>query len=285
VKVLQAAAVAIRDGVPAALVTITGIAGSTPRSGGTRMLVYSDGAILGTVGGGSFEFKIIQEAIASIQEGKPRRYTAHLTMDLGMCCGGAMEAYIEPLEGQLDLVIYGAGHVGLATAKAANDVGFKVTVIDPRQEFANPELFPKGVRVIEANPTESLDDLPWGLSSYHLIVTHDHGLDQDIIEQALPRPCGWIGMIGSRTKVTKFFVRLRAGGMDEALFEKLSAPVGLDIGAETPQEIGVSIVAELIRVRRHSTKNPGPLSAIAIKARGGKGVSAPPAWKALTMDE
>jgi xanthine dehydrogenase accessory factor len=249
------------------------------------MLVYSTGAILGTVGGGSFEYKVIQEAIASIREGKPRRYTAHLTMDLGMCCGGAMEAYIEPLEVQMDLVIYGAGHVGLATAKAATDAGFDVTVIDPRPEFANAELFPDGVRVIEGNPTVNMDDLPWGLSSYHLIVTHDHSLDQDIIEQALPRPCGWIGMIGSRTKVAKFFIRLRAGGMDEALFEKLSAPVGLDIGAETPQEIAVSIVAELIRVRRYSTKSPDPLSAVAIKARGGNGISTPPAWKTLPMDE
>jgi xanthine/CO dehydrogenase XdhC/CoxF family maturation factor len=92
-------------------------------------------------------------------------------------------------------------------------------------------------------------------------------------------------MIGSRTKVAKFFIRLRAGGMDEALFEKLSAPVGLDIGAETPQEIAVSIVAELIRVRRYSTKPPGPLSAVAIKARGGSGISTPPAWKTLSTDE
>jgi xanthine dehydrogenase accessory factor len=275
----------METGEPAALVTITGIAGSTPRSGGTRMLVFLTGKIVGTVGGGAFEYKVIEQAHIAIREGKPRRYAVHLTTELGMCCGGAMEAYIEPLESQHDLVIYGAGHVGVATAIAANQAGFRVTVIDPREDFAQTERFHRDVTVIEADPVSSLEELPWGLCSYHLIVTHDHALDQRIVEHALPRLCGWMGMIGSRAKVAKFFIRLRAAGMNEQLFEKLSAPVGLDIGAETPEEIAISIVAELIRVRRHSERSPQPLSSIPIEARGGDLVSNPPAWKGQTNHE
>ena len=285
VKVLIAATEAMRNGTPAALVTITGIAGSTPRSGGTRMLVYETGEIVGTVGGGAFEYKVIEQAQSAIKEGRPRRYAVHLTTDLGMCCGGAMEAYIDPLEAQLDLVIYGAGHVGLATAQMAQQAGFRITLVDSRPEFVDIETLPDQTVFLESDPVSIMDQLPWGSSAYHLIVTHDHALDQAIVEHALPRPCGWLGMIGSRAKVAKFFIRLRAAGVDEALFEKLSAPVGLNIGAESPEEIAVSIVAELIRVRRFAVHPPTPLSSIPIEARGGDGVSRPPAWKALSTDE
>src|SRR6185436_2482021 len=111
-KVLEAAITAMRTGEPSALVTVTKIGGSTPRSSGARMLVHADGRIVGTVGGGTFEHRAIEEAIAAIRAGAPRTYAVHLTRDLGMCCGGAMEAYIEPLATQEHLVIYGAGHVG-----------------------------------------------------------------------------------------------------------------------------------------------------------------------------
>jgi len=249
------------------------------------MLVYATGAIVGTVGGGAFEYQVIAQAIEAIEDGRPRRYAVHLTKDLGMCCGGAMEAYIEPLEVELDLIVYGAGHIGMATAHAATQAGFRVTVVDSRPEFLDDEEVPSGVHFIEADPLSVMDDLPWGAQAYHLVVTHDHALDQSIIEQALPRPCAWIGMIGSRAKVAKFFIRFRAAGMNEELFSKLSAPVGLDIGAETPQEIAISILAEVIRVRRHATNNPTPLSAIPLEARGGDGKSHPPAWSGLNPNE
>ena len=226
------------------------------------MLVYADGSIVGTVGGGAFEFKVIEAAIDTIKTGRPKRYSVHLTHDLGMCCGGAMEAYIEPLERPVELVIYGAGHIGTAVVPIAQAAGFRVTVIDEREEFADPQRFPMSTKVISASPLRHLEQLPWGEDAYHLIVTHSHQLDQDLVEQILPRNANWMGMIGSRVKVAKFFVRLRAAGMDDTLFEKLSSPVGLNIGAETPEEIAVSIVAELIRVRRQSTEDPLPLSTV-----------------------
>ena len=141
------------------------------------------------------------------------------------------------------------------------------------------EEFPSSAQLFCVNPLQAFDEIPWGNESFHLIVTHDYALDQALVEAILPRPSAWIGMIGSTTKVIKFFVRLRAAGVDEALFSKLSAPVGLDIGAETPGEIAVSIVAELVRVRRHATQTPLPLSSVPMKARGGDGVSIPSIWR------
>jgi len=272
------------EGRPAALVTITTISGSTPRRSGSRMLVYADGTTLGSIGGGNFEFQVIAEALAAIETGLPTRFSAHLTRDLGMCCGGAMTAYIEPLESQLDLIIYGAGHVGTATAAIAHQAGFRVTVIDEREDFADPKRFDEAVEVRCADPLGQLKHLPWGNEAYHLVVTHSHQLDQDLVQEMLPMPLGWLGMIGSRTKVAKFFLRYRAAGMDASLFSKLSAPVGLDIGAETPQEIAVSIVAELVAVRRRSERTHEPLASFAIEARGGDGKAYPPALQ-VTLPE
>lgn len=259
-KVLAAAAAAAAEGAAAALVTVIGVAGSTPRSGGARMLVYADGKILGTVGGGTFEHRVIEQSIEAINTGLPRRFSVHLSHDLGMCCGGAMEAYIEPLRTQEHLCIYGAGHVGTATARAATMLGFAVTVVDDRDEWLNAERFPPGTQLRQSDGRQIMEQLPWGSGAYHLILTHSHQLDQDLLERILPRPLTWLGMIGSKAKVAKFLVRLEAGGTDPALFSKLNSPVGLNIGAETPEEIAVSILAEMIRVRRGSDRDPMPMS-------------------------
>ena len=275
----------MQSGTPAALVTIIGHAGSAPRQSGSRMLVYGNGQIVGTIGGGTLEYRLIEQALHSIKTGTTVRFEAHLTRDMGMCCGGAVEAYIEPLEAVLDLVIYGAGHVGSATARLAKMAGFRVIVIDERDEFADPSSFDEEIDVRAVDPLRGLDKLPWGDSAYHLIVTHNHQLDQALVEAILPRNFGWLGMIGSRSKVAKFFVRLRAAGMDENLFSKLSAPVGLDIGAQTPEEIAVSILGELIRVRRQSTGPTAPLSSRPIDARGGDGRSHPPCWEDIKQTE
>jgi xanthine dehydrogenase accessory factor len=277
VKVLKAALAARQQGRPAAMVTVIGIAGSAPRTSGSKMLVYADGEIVGTIGGGAFEHKAIDAAINALKSGLPSRFSANLSRDLGMCCGGEMEAYIEPLECIVDLVIYGAGHVGAATAALANTAGFRVSLVDERPELTEEESHSPDVRVICGDPLRQLDTLPWGMGTFHLVVTHSHQLDQDLVEAILPREVGWLGMIGSRSKVTKFFLRFRAAGMDERLFSKLSAPVGLDIGAETPEEIAISIVAELVRIKRRSTESPDPLSARQLDARGGDGVAHPPA--------
>ncbi|MDP6932760.1 MAG: xanthine dehydrogenase accessory protein XdhC, partial [Myxococcota bacterium] len=271
-KVLRAALQASRTGQRVALATVIAVDGSAPRVAGARMLVRLDGTIVGTVGGGEFERQVILQALEAMEDRHPRRYSVHLTRDLGMCCGGAMEAYIEPLSTPDTLVIYGAGHVGQATCQAAVPLGFDVTVVDEREEWLRPELLP-GATLLDGSPLKMLDQVPTGPSSHHLVVTHSHQLDQALIEQLLPMSLAWLGMIGSRAKVAKFLVRLRATGMDPGLFTRLCAPVGLDLGAETPQEIAVSIVAELIRIRRRCARIPRPLSAIPLPARGEPGIA------------
>jgi xanthine dehydrogenase accessory factor len=276
-NILKAAVDAAARGEACALCTVIGISGSTPRSGSARMLVFTDRRILGTIGGGAFEHRVISEALSAIKDGSARRFAIHLTRDLGMCCGGAMETYIEPIQSTQNLIIYGGGHVGTATAALGASVGFSVTVIDERAEWIASDRFPAGIRCIESDPRDRVDELPWDLNAYHLIVTHSHQLDQDLLSMILPRPVAWLGMIGSRSKVAKFLIRLRAAGVDPSLFRKLSAPVGLDIGAETPEEIAVSILAELVTVRRRCARTPEPLSHIPIDARGGDGRAKAPA--------
>ncbi len=275
-KVFEAAAAAMRAGRPCAMVTVIGVDGSAPRASGSRMLVYADGALEGTVGGGAWEHRLIAEAVDAMRERRPRRVAVHLTRDLGMCCGGAMEAFVEPLRPQEQLVIHGAGHVGAATALLARGLGFAVTVVDERPEWLDAARLPDIQRVL-ADPRRVLEELPQGPLAFHLVVTHSHPLDQDLVEMLLPRDLAWLGLIGSRAKVGRFLLRLRAAGMDPALFPRLSAPVGLDIGAETPDEIAVSIVAELVRVRRGVNRPPLPLSEIPLAARGGDGRAHPPA--------
>lgn len=259
-RVLQAAMDAMRRGQAAALVTVIGRDGSAPRAAGARMLVGADGEIVGTIGGGAFEYQVIAAALDAIATGRPARFSAHLTRDLGMCCGGAMEAFIEPLLPQATLVIHGAGHVGTAVAKLAATLDFRLIVIDGRPEWADPERLPAGAEVRVIDPRRALPSLPTGPLAHHLVVTHDHALDQDLVEALLGVDLAWLGLIGSRAKVARFLIRLRAAGMDPARFSRLSAPVGLDLGAETPEEIAVSIAAELIRLRRGSDRPALPLS-------------------------
>ncbi len=278
-NVLRAAIEAIEGGQAAALVTVIGVQGSAPRHGGARMLVFADGAIVGSVGGGTFEHRVIASAIEAIAQGRPRRFQVHLTRDLGMCCGGQMEAFIEPLPAQERLVIFGAGHVGAAVARLAEPLGFRVSVIDERPELLEDALLPPGVERRCGSPLRLVDELGIDPRTWLLVLTHEHALDQDLVERLLPLPHAWLGMIGSRTKVTRFLIRLRAAGMDESLFSRLCAPVGLDIGAETPEEIAVSIAAELIRVRRGARQAPLPLSSLEMPARGASGPAVPQAWQ------
>ncbi len=264
-KVFTAAAHAISAGLPAAIATVVGVDGSAPRHVGSRMLIYEDGEIVGTIGGGAFEQRVIEVAVQAIQQSRPVRYEVHLTRDLGMCCGGAMEVFIEPLTPQPHFVIFGAGHVAKPTAALAKELGFQVTIIDAREDWANVERF-GDCEIIVRDPRRVVEERTFHEDTYFLIVTHDHALDQWLLEALITRNWSWLGLIGSQAKVTKFFLRLRAAGVDEKLFSKVSAPVGLDLGAETPEEIAVSIHAELIRVRRNCERPPLPLA----KTRGGK---------------
>lgn len=281
-NVFVAAAEAWRTGRRAAFATVIDVGGSTPRSAGARMLVHHDGASVGTIGGGELERRVVALAIEVAGTGRPAMFTAHTVRDLGMCCGGKVEVYVEPLQVRPPLVMFGAGHVAHAVAPMLVALDFDVTVVDDRPELAVAKRFP-GCAVRVEDPRAFAAAATPGGDDHWLIVTHDHALDQDLAEALLPRPCAWIGMIGSRGKIARFLVRFRAAGMDEALFAKLCAPVGLDIGAETPAEIAVAIAAELVRVRRRADRAPLPLSALPLPARGGDGTARPPAWSTAEL--
>ena len=235
-----------------ALATVIGVNGSAPRSSGARMLVWADGRAHGTVGGGNFEKVVLEGAALALAERKPRRLAVHLTRDLGMCCGGAMEVFIEPIPPTETLLVFGAGHVARPTASFAREAGWNVRVIDAREDWATVERFP-GCTVEVAEPRAVARATASSPLTYALVVTHDHALDQDLVEILLGVDLAYLGLIGSRAKVAKFLLRLRAAGVDPARFARLSAPVGLDLGAETPAEIAVAIVAELVARRRGVT--------------------------------
>ncbi len=248
-EVWAALIAASEAGETVALATVVGVEGSAPRHGGARMVVWPDGRIVGTIGGGTLEHRAVQQAISAMQAGKPRRFTVNLTRDLGMCCGGAMDVYIEPQKPVDHLYLFGAGHVGHAAARQATMLGFRVTVVDEREEWNSAERFPEAERVI-ADPRAYARGLDGAAQRWVFVTTHEHALDQDLVEILLPRDWAWIGLIGSKTKVKRFFLRLRAAGMDPARFALLHSPVGIDIGAETPAEIAVSVAAEWVKVRR-----------------------------------
>jgi xanthine dehydrogenase accessory factor len=237
-EVFAALGEALSRGEEAALVTIVSSNGSTPQRVGAKMLVFGDGRIVGTVGGGCYEHDAIGKARQVLQTRKPATVKYDLNDDFaeetGLVCGGQMEVFIEPIEASPSVYIFGAGHVGYYLAKMAHDAGFGVHVIDDRAAFANTERFPFAASVV-------VDDIPQWLArttlpptAYAVIVTRGHRNDLDVLRGLAPRELRYVGLIGSRAKV----------------LERIHAPIGLDLGAITPQEIAVSITAELIAVRR-----------------------------------
>lgn len=258
-EVFTAVAQALERGEAAALVTIVSTLGSTPQRVGAKMLVFADGRIVGTIGGGCYENDAFWKAREAITSRRPELVHYELSDDFaqetGLICGGQMDVYIEPIEPSPELYIVGAGHVALHLARLASDVGFQVHVIDDREKFASKERFPTAVEVV-------VDEIPSWLSQAHLpshayavIVTRGHTNDLDALRALAPRELRYLGLIGSRAKVARIHDALADEHMPEEALARVHAPIGLDIGAVTPQEIAVSILAELIAVK-HGKTNP-----------------------------
>ncbi len=239
----------------AALVTVISASGSTPREEGAKMLVRADGPILGTVGGGRVEEIAIKEALAAIRAGKTKRLSYRLKEgeETGMVCGGDMELFIEPVLSSPTLFIFGGGHIALALSKMSGLAGFKIVVIDDRPEFAMPQRFPEAEQTIVTEYTRAFSGITVRKSDYIVIVTHAHKGDEAVLEGALKTGAKYIGMISSRSKNDVVFSHLRAKGVPQELLDKVHTPIGLKISAQTPAEIAVSILAELVQVRRSST--------------------------------
>ena len=254
-----------RERVPCALATVVRTAGSTPRKSASRMLVLRDGTTIGTIGGGRIEKEICDEAVALLGlglEARPRLLRYHLTQELGMCCGGEMEVFVEPMVPEPALVVCGAGHVARALVPVARTCGFLPWVVDEVEEMASPARFPDAHKIVDSFDVRDWKDVPLDGDTYVVVVTRDHAQDQALLEQLLGRELAYLGMIGSRRKVELFKQRLAARGISAERLARLRAPIGLDIGAETPEEIAVAIVAELIQARaaRRPAGRPEPES-------------------------
>ena len=252
--------VALRNaGRRGALATITSVRGSIPSFQTSKMLVRDDGSILGTIGGGCVEAEVWQAAREVMEEEKPRTLTFNLNnnpkYDTGLVCGGTLEVFVEPILPVPVLYLFGAGHVAVNTSKVAHAAGFDIVVVDDRETYANRERFPEAREVIAEEYEQAFQRLTPGEASYIVIVTRGHRDDMRVLRWAVQTPARYIGMIGSRRKTISTFKELIQEGMEPSLFERVSAPIGLEIGAVTPEEIAVSIVAELIAVRRNSSEN------------------------------
>ncbi len=254
-EVFAALGEALSRGEEAALVTIVASNGSTPQRVGAKMLVFGDGRIVGTVGGGCYEHDAIGKARIVLATRKATTVKYDLNDDFaeetGLVCGGQMEVFIEPIEASPAVYIFGAGHVGYYLARIAHDAGFGVHVVDDRAAFANAERFPFAASVVVDDIPAWLERTPLPATAYAVIVTRGHRNDLDALRALAPRELRYMGLIGSRAKVARLYEQLLGeGGVDPDRLARIHAPIGLDLGAVTPQEIAVSIIAELIAVRR-----------------------------------
>lgn len=238
-----------RNGSACIVATVVSVGGSTPRSPGAKMIVYDNGRTAGTVGGGRVEAATIEEAKALIGSQEPRLVSFDLDEDSEMACGGRMEIFLEPIAGGLRLLVIGGGHVGQAVCAAAKNAGFNVTVVDDRGDVVTETRFPSADRRLVGGTELLRSDLDVGGSSHLVIVTRGHKHDEEWLRAVIDLEPAYVGMIGSEKKVAATFKRLIADGVSEEKLSAVHAPIGIDIGAETPEEIAVSIIAEITAVR------------------------------------
>ena len=233
--------------------TVVRTQGSTPQRAGAKMLVYPDGRTVGTIGGGCYENEAALAARAAIASRRQSLLHYELNDDFaqenGLICGGRMDVHIDPLEPAPQLYIIGAGHVGWHLGRAAAEAGFKIHVVDDREKFANDERFPGAQITVQPIP-EWLHQADIPSSAYVTILTRGHQHDLDAMRALAARDLRYLGLIGSRAKVARIYDALIAEGMPGECLDRIHAPVGLEIGAVSPAEIAISILAELIAVRR-----------------------------------
>jgi xanthine dehydrogenase accessory factor len=249
-----------REGRRGSVATIVNVRGSIPSFKTAKMLVRDDGSIVGTIGGGCVEADVWQAAREVMESEKPRTLKFDLNQDpkydTGLVCGGMLEVFIEPVLPPALLYVFGAGHVAFNLCQSASNAGFDVIVTDDRSSYATSERFPAAREVHALDFDEATKTLDPNESSYIVIVTRGHHDDMRLLRWAVQTRARYVGMIGSKRKVIEIFKTLQAEGLAAHLFDRVHAPVGLDIGAVTPEEIAVAITAELIAIRRHAT---GPL--------------------------
>jgi len=254
--ILQTLAELERKGELVVVATVVRSQGSVPRHDGSKMLIYPDGRIDGTIGGGDMESRVIKEALAALKDGESRKLSYAFRDvqkgDVGVC-GGKVEVFVEPLLPKPQVIIAGGGHVGKAVAHLAHWLGFHVVVTDDRPEFATPEAVPSGDEHIHCPLSELPSRTRIDQNSYVLLTTRGMPVDIEGLPALVETAAAYIGVIGSRRRWEVCIDKLRAGGMSDDDIARVTSPIGLELNAESPEEIALSIMAEIIMLRRKGT--------------------------------
>jgi xanthine dehydrogenase accessory factor len=235
-----------------ALITVVKVTGAAPCAPGTRLLVHADGTAVGTLGGAGTDERARRDALAALASGQAGMFVYHLDPDAGESvgsCGATLEVFVEPLRPEPRLLIAGAGYVGQALARLAAPLGWRVALLDDRSEFTRDAQLPAGVEVAVGDMPELLRARRPDAATWIVIVTRGHRTDQEVLRAALEGAAAYIGMIGSPSKVRNIFTKLLAAGVPAGDLARVYAPIGLDLGAETPDAIALSIAAELVMLR------------------------------------
>jgi len=256
VSIYQALSEIEKNNEPAALCTVTKSEGSTPRHVGSKMLVYPDGKFIGTVGGGELENRVIKAALESMKSGETQ--TLSYTMadpargDPGVC-GGTVEVFVEPILPPAMVVVIGGGHVGKAVVHLAKWLGFRVAVSDDREEFCNPESVPGGDAYYPVEMGKLAEQLKINRQTYLVITSRGSPIDAKGLPSLLESEAAYIGVIGSKRRWLTTVKALKSQGVSDKLIKKVHSPMGIELNAETPEEIAVSIMAEILMVKAKGT--------------------------------
>ncbi len=246
----------LKRGERVAIATVVKTAGAAPCGVGSKMLVRADGTTSGSFAGPKTDGKVTQEALHAIHDSHSYLTHIHLDPDQGEAvgsCGATLEVFFEVLRPEPRLIIAGAGYVAQALARLAAALDFRIVVVDDRRDLADPIVFEEKVQLTFGDIPETIHELEPDESSWIVIVTRGHHLDKDALKAALETNATYIGMIGSPSKVKRIFKDLLKEGISRERLEQVHAPIGLDLGAETPDEIALSIAAEMVMIRKRAT--------------------------------
>ncbi|MBU2574718.1 MAG: XdhC/CoxI family protein [Elusimicrobia bacterium] len=247
-NIIKVLSEAIDGGKNVGFVMVISVDGSTPREAGAKMLVFEDGSIEGTVGGGTLEALAIKKAVECVKKGRGGKFIFDLKPggNTGMLCMGKAELFIDVYKNPLKVLILGAGHVGLKIAEAARAAGYPYIVADDRPEFANTERFPGASGIITERPDKAVRLAGPGEDTYIVIVTRGHALDRECLIEAMRTKAPYIGMIGSADKVKEVFKSLAKEKLYPLKDKRVYSPIGLNLGGKAPGEIAVSILSQIV---------------------------------------
>lgn len=251
-ELLEIGSKLLKDRISFAMATVINSKGSTPRTTASKMIILEDKTIYSTIGGGIVEAKVIEEAVQAIKEGKPRIVNYRLNADveggLDMQCGGSMDIFIDVYTKKPHILIVGGGHCGYALSKGVKLLGWDYSLVEERSEYNSPERFPEALKIYTGGNFKELENIETDDNTYIVIVTNDH--DEGSLERVIMKKAAYIGMIGSKRKVATIMKKLIEKGISKEKLDTVYAPIGLEIKADTPEEISFSILSQIIEIKQ-----------------------------------